>query len=399
MKTDKRLPVPLTVSIQYGAAFAFMYIFPALFMPFFPLWLAENNITAAEIGIIFAVGPIVRSIVPPFVTQWADTHNSIKGPMVLCQALATASFVFFFWGSGFWQFLLISTIVSIFLTPQIPLMDTACLMKTKNHRMSYPIMRAIGSMGFVFFSIVMGFYFKKNGVDDILLWMTLGLVLSLVSMMSLQVDRSPTKTDNLQSLTDDQRNPLKYLLKDKQFVLFLWIVSLIQFSHGIVYSIGSVHWRNNGITEDQIGILWAVGVTAEILLFLFCGKLVAHLRPRTIFSIVAIFGALRWVITGISVDFEVLFFAQMIHSLTFGATHLAAVYYISSRLPVFCAATAQGLYSGICMGFAVGIGMLGGGYLYDLLTGQGIFGGYAYFAMAASCALVLPVVYKLQRRT
>jgi MFS1 family protein len=53
--------------------------------------------------------------------------------------------------------------------------------------------------------------------------------------------------------------------------LFLLAASMIQASHALYYTFGTLHWRAQGFADGTIGALWALGVLAEIGLFAVSG--------------------------------------------------------------------------------------------------------------------------------
>ena len=79
---------------------------------------------------------------------------------------------------------------------------------------------------------------------------------------------------------------------------------------------------------------------------------------------------------------------QGFHALTFGATHLAALYFIAKNVPAGFAATAQSLYSSFAVGTTMAFAMLASGWLYEL------YAGAAFFAMTgmsvAGILLLIP---------
>ena len=68
---------------------------------------------------------------------------------------------------------------------------------------------------------------------------------------------------------------------------------------------------------------------------------------------------------------------QLLHALTFGATHIGAVHFISRAVPETQSGTAQALYAAVTGGIVMGGTMLAAGPLYAA------YGGRAYWAMAA----------------
>ena len=100
-------------------------------------------------------------------------------------------------------------------------------------------------------------------------------------------------------------------------------------------------------------------------------------------------GLIRWSVLGMTTDIAGLIAVQGFHAFTFGATHLAALYYIAKAVPAGFAATAQSLYSSFAVGTTMAFAMLASGWLYEL------YAGAAFFAMAgmsiAGILLLIPI--------
>jgi PPP family 3-phenylpropionic acid transporter len=103
------------------------------------------------------------------------------------------------------------------------------------------------------------------------------------------------------------------------------------------------------------------------------------LGPVWLLVLAGIAGMVRWTIAAVSTDLVVLGLIQVLHAMTFGATHLAAMYYLMREVPAGLAATAQGLYGAVAWGAAFGLAMLASGALYAA------YGGGAFFVMAGMC--------------
>ena len=97
----------------------------------------------------------------------------------------------------------------------------------------------------------------------------------------------------------------------------------------------------------------------------------------------------RWGVTAETTWLPALAAAQLLHALTFGAQHLAAMRVLAT-LPPGQAATAQTLHSSLGTGLAMGVLTLLSGPLYAA------FGGGGFWAMAALCAAALPVTLGLR---
>ena len=96
----------------------------------------------------------------------------------------------------------------------------------------------------------------------------------------------------------DKGFPILKLLKIKPFVWMLIAAALIQSSHAVVYSFSTIHWKSIGFSESLIGVLWAEGVLAEIILFQYSGLVLYRISPTMLIVIAAAAGIIRWSIMG-----------------------------------------------------------------------------------------------------
>jgi PPP family 3-phenylpropionic acid transporter len=91
----------------------------------------------------------------------------------------------------------------------------------------------------------------------------------------------------------------------------------------------------------------------------------------------------RWLAMGFDPPLALLVPLQLLHALTFGATHVGAMHFIGRAVPQAQAGTAQALYASVTGGIAMGGAMLLAGPLYAAYAGR------AYWAMAALAAVGL----------
>jgi MFS transporter, PPP family, 3-phenylpropionic acid transporter len=110
-------------------------------------------------------------------------------------------------------------------------------------------------------------------------------------------------------------------------------------------------------------------------LFAVQGRLPPFLTPTAMLMIGAFAGTLRWLSMALDPPALVLPWLQILHALSFGATHLGALMFLAQHAPTGKAATAQGhlaIAAGVAMAAATGIS----GVLFA------DFGSGAYIAMA-----------------
>jgi PPP family 3-phenylpropionic acid transporter len=174
--------------------------------------------------------------------------------------------------------------------------------------------------------------------------------------------------------------------------LFLAATSAVQATHAVYYLFGTIHWTSIGISPTLVGVLWAVGVVAEIVLFAYAARVARHVGPVQLIAVGGAAAALRWTLTSFDPPLPLLFVLQLLHGLTFGATYLGAMNFMGRAFPPQLAATAQGIYASFSAGIAMGSAYLAAGPLYRT------FGASAYLSMAALSLVALALTLALLRR-
>jgi PPP family 3-phenylpropionic acid transporter len=96
-------------------------------------------------------------------------------------------------------------------------------------------------------------------------------------------------------------------------------------------------------------------------------------------------GMVRWATDAQTAWFPLMAAVEPLHGLTFALLHLACMDMIGRVVPIKLAATAQAFYATIAVGATSAAVTLAAGPVY------GHFGAAAFWAMAAMCALAIPV--------
>jgi PPP family 3-phenylpropionic acid transporter len=160
------------------------------------------------------------------------------------------------------------------------------------------------------------------------------------------------------------------------FLLFLLAAGLIQASHALYYSFGTLNWRAQGFPDGIIGALWSVGVIAEVALFAVSGRVIAYCGTARLLVVAGVAATLRWAVMAADPPLWATALLQSLHAMSFGAAHLAAIHFLTHAVPEDRAATAQGLYAAAVAGLMMGAVTVASGPLYRSFAGE------AYAAMA-----------------
>jgi PPP family 3-phenylpropionic acid transporter len=378
------------MAIFYAAIFAMI----GIHMPFWPVWLEAKGLSPTEIGTVYASSIGFKIIFNPLISHFADRYGQRRQIMISLALLALITFSFFGLVDGFWQILLISILFFSVWSPLIPLGESLAMLgdyKTRNKEFGretdYGRLRLWGSITFIITAIGTGYLLTDENIEIVYQIILVSLALVFAVTLILPPTRAP-------ALNDIWFAPMT-VLKDKNFLIFIFASALIQASHGVYYAFGTLNWKVQGYSENIIGLLWAEGVVAEIILFIFGARLIAVLGPSGIIVLGGVAGILRWLLMGDADGLAALVFLQALHAFTFGATHLGAIYFIYRHFPNNLSASAQGVYSAIVMGLALGLSIFASGKLYSL------FGSDAYNAMALMAAVgtLIAILLTVNTRT
>jgi PPP family 3-phenylpropionic acid transporter len=364
-------PVSLTSSgfvPRLAALYVALFIMPGISMPFFPVWLEAKGVDAKLIGIVLAIPMVARMLAIPVITREADRRDAVRTTLIMAGFATVAGYMLVGLSSGAIAIFIAYTLTSLAGTPLMPLAETYALKGLSARGRAYGPVRLWGSFAFIFGNFAAGF--AANAIPARhLIWL---LVASSVLVALATLSLAPLSTSATERT---EPTPHQNLLRDRAFIAVLVAASLIQASHAMFYGFSALQWGAAGLDGTAIAALWALGVFAEIVLFALQARLPPFFEPTMLLMIGALGGILRWVGMALDPPTVVLPWLQLLHALSFGATHLGALMFLARHAPAGQAATAQG-YLAIALGLAMAAAMALSGVLYE------DFGGRAYAAMA-----------------
>jgi PPP family 3-phenylpropionic acid transporter len=271
----------------------------------------------------------------------------------------------------------------------MPLAETYALKELAARKRAYGPVRLWGSFAFIVGNFVAGFAADVISARDLIWLIVAASVLIAFAALALPSMAQRPVAPNAPAAVRQN------LLRDRSFIAVVAAASLIQASHAEYYGFSAVQWSNDGFDGTVIAALWALGVAAEIVLFALQSRLPPFFEPTVLVVTGACGAALRWIGMALDPPVFMLTMLQLLHALSFGATHLGALMFLARHAPSMQAATAQG-YLAIVSGVTMAGAMALSGVLYR------DFGSVAYAAMAlmaiagGACGLV---AHRLRRQT
>ena len=361
--------------------YASLFVALGVQLPFLPVWLSAKGLDAQTIGVVLALPMILRLFAIPMATRAADRHDALRAVIVVAAGAALAGYFALGFTAGALAIAVVYALAATAFMPLFVLSDVYALRGLAPHRRAYGPVRLWGSAAFVVTTLAAGYLLDVMAAGD-LIWLivaALGLCAAAAWMLVPIEARPAGASGSMPSASA--------LLRRPEFIAVALAASLIQASHALYYSFSTLDWQAAGFGGLTIGMLWALGVLAEIVLFAFSARLPAAFTPSVLILVGAAGALVRWTAMALGPPSALLPALQCLHGLSFGATHLGTLALIARAAPAGLGASAQGYVSVI-----LGIAMAGATGLAGLLYGG--LGAAAYGAMAliAGAGFVAAVV-------
>lgn len=386
-----RTSYSLRLAAFYGALFA-VY---GVHLPYLPVWLDVRGLSAEQIAAITAAPYFLRVFITPTVAMWADgtgRHRTlINGLAWLTLLLA----VLFAQMHSFWAIFLLAVPFAIALSTTVPLTETIAVAGVRAHALDYGRMRLWGSITFVASGFVGGWLIDHTGAGAVIGCILAGTLATAGCAWLLPEHARSGKTASASSRAPTRGYALgevRKLVASPVFLAFLLAAGAAQGAHGMFYTFGALTWHAQGISNAWVGALWAIAIVGEVALFAYSGDVVRRWGPVMLLVAATAASVARWTLMSLSPPLAALIPLQTLHTLTYGASHLAAMHFIARAVPEGAQGTAQALYATVASGILMGSATLLSGWLYAWV------GAHAYLAMAALAAVGLAAALTVRAR-
>lgn len=372
------------MSLPYWRLSGFYFAYFALLggiAPFLSLYFHHLGFSAARIGELVAIPMLMRCLAPSL-WGWLGDVTGRRLLIVRCGALATAvTFTGIFLRQDYLWLAMIMALHSFFWHAVLPQFEAITLAHLGDQSSRYSQVRLWGSVGFIATVVGLGWLLQSYDMDVYPVVM-LGIMLSIY-LCSLLVPAPPNRvaSEGAQLAVGF----LRQLLRPGVPAFFV-CVALMQLSHGPYYTFLTLHLEALGYTRGLIGVMWALGVVAEILLFALMTRVLAFWSLKQMLVASFALAALRWLLLGAMADhLAVLLFAQLLHAATFGSFHVAAIHFVQRSFSEKLQGQGQALYATLA-GVGGALGALYSGYSW---TSIGPFWTFGIASIAALLAAML----------
>jgi PPP family 3-phenylpropionic acid transporter len=350
-----------TQGIPYWRLSGFYFFYFAslgAILPYWSLYLKSIGFNATSIGQLTAI-LIGTKIIAPNIWGWIADHHGHRMLIIrFASFIAALSFIGVLYTVSFFWLALVLVVFGFFWNASLPQFEATTLTHLGDSFHAYTRIRVWGSVGFISAVWILGSVFAHY--DIALLPAIILTLMVLILLVSLTVPEQAAGHMHL------QHDSLLNVLKRPEVIALLVVCFLMQVSHAPYYTFYSIYLEDNGYSRTFIGEMWALGVIAEVVVFLFMHRLVLYFKLKALLLVSLLASFLRWYLIGYFIDSSMLLImAQLFHAATFGIYHATAIQLIHRYFKGRLQGRGQALYSSMSFGAGLSIGSLASGYIWE----------------------------------
>lgn len=372
------------MSVPYWRLSGFYFFYFAtlgVYLPYWNLYLKDSGFNPVDIGNLSALLVATR-LIAPNLWGWVADHTG-KNLAIVRITLFFGALIFtgFLFVHDYLMLACITAGFGFFWNAALPQFEAITLAHLKSEPHRYSRIRLWGSVGFIATVLAMGRLLDSLPVS--ILPVVITALLAANWLVTLAMPKVKSQNRGLMQVG------IMEILKKTEVLAFLFVNMLLQAAHGPYYVFYSLYLKEFHYSATLTGFLWALGVFAEIVLFIKMRSLLTRYSLRAILLLSLLLATLRWLLIGWGADNPVLLgFAQILHAASFGAAHVASIHWVHRYFGPEHQGKGQALYSSLSFGLGGMAGSFYSGYYWEFLGSR-----FVYTLSALLCYLGFVIAY------
>lgn len=343
---------------RLSALYFFYFTIAGVLVPFWGLYLQDRGFSGLQIGIVIAVMSATKIGAPNLWGWVADKTGQHTAIVRWATAACALCFAGVMLQPDYAWLLVVMVLYSFFWNAVLPQYEVITLHALQEQTERYSRIRVWGSIGFIVFVVGLGFVF------DFLPIRYLPIIVLLLLLVLLAASCLAPKP-MIHHAHSERRSFIHYL-KSPVVIAFFVTAMLAQVAHGAYYAFFTLYMESHHYSRGLIGGLWAVGVIAEVVIFLYMHQVVTRWSAQTLMAFSFAISVLRWLVIALFPEsLPLLLLVQLGHAATFAIVHSVSIQFVHERFPAAVAGQGQALYSAVSFGLGGAIGNLSSGWLWE----------------------------------
>ncbi|GAW97339.1 MFS transporter [Colwellia marinimaniae] len=366
--------------VRLSSNYFFYFALLGLISPFLSIYLDGKGFNSRQVGEILAIITATKIVAP---SLWAMLADKTAKPLFIIRLgafLALLSFSLLFWLNHYWPITFCLALFTLFWTAILPQLEVHTLTSLRHSNKIYARVRLWGSLGFIALAIIAGEVMSVFGYQS---FTGIGMVI-LAGLFVSTLMLTPLKTVTAVKDKVNKQGAILPKLMDRHFMCFFIAGLLLQISFAPYYGFFALFLRDFHYSGLAIGLFISMGVVAEVIAFIYMGKLFKRFALTSLLVFSLAITALRWFLMP-EVAGSVLWLGliQLSHAASFAIYHCASMQFISSHF----SKTEQSRGQGIYLGGVYGVGGAIGAYITGIIWLDGLGAGTAFMMAGASALL------------
>jgi PPP family 3-phenylpropionic acid transporter len=370
---------PVTTTMQQAGGYAALCACTGAILPFIPVWFGQNGMNALQIGWILAIPLLGRVVTGPLIGLWADRFAHYRTPVAILAFIAALAYLGLALAAApgphrLAAFLVLYAIGGTAITNIPPLLDTMTLQLSRREGSNFGVARALGSGAFALTNIALGRLIPVAGNGAIIAWVIVSAAATWLCAQFVMPARLRHDLHEARKPTSIPGGKLGRLIAAPGYLTLLLVLGCLQAAHSYYYAFSTLIWERQGLSVVTCGLLWGVGVMAELVFLSVRNRL--RLGAWTLLLAGAGAGVLRWTVMGVALPPIVLYPLQILHAFSFTAVYVAGLELILLIAPRGSERLGQMISSAYAGGALIGLATLLSAPIFNVWAERG------YWAMA-----------------
>jgi PPP family 3-phenylpropionic acid transporter len=284
----------------------------------------------------------------------ASDRAKIKNHILLFLYLGAAvASLLFYVGSGFYFFLVMVTLFSVFFNPIMPLQDNIMLESFEGGHWDYGQIRMGGTIGYCITVLSIGFILQNQ--YSRIFWMA-----SLILVLCFFVARKLKPVEGYRN--ESRKTSFREVLKNKPLLGMIFFNLTFFLGLNFFYNFYPIYYTSIGGSSSYIGAMMFACALTEIPSLLIVNRLVRRFGIGKLLVMAGFVTSLRWFLLFFLMNPYLIIMANLLHGAGYTAFTYCIITYINKTVPKDLRATSQSanamigsVISRIVFGYAGGL--------------------------------------------
>ena len=375
---------------------------------FVPMWqyLDKLGFSATQIAWSYSCTSIAAIVSPVLVGVIADRYFSAQKVLAFLHATAAVVLLAITEQTVFSSFLPLLLLYALLYMPTVAITNSIAFRNLEDTERDFPRVRVLGTIGWIFSGVVVGFVPTMLGFDDISTT-SMPFVVTAVASILLAVyalflpDTPPQSSGSAIDLKELLGLNALGMLKDKAFAVFALCSFLFCIPLAFYYQFANGYLTQVGL-QNATGWM-SLGQVSEIFFMISLPFFLKRYGIKRVLLLGLVTAAIRYgffMIGGTEhlLVYALLFGGILLHGASYDFYFVTAYIYTDRKAPAHMRSAAQGLLTLICMGLGALVGNQVGGQVLEhfaLAEAVGIetFDWFAVWGVGAGIIIVVTLLF------